>query len=220
MAHLAWKPFEEARAFARSLALRNQEDWKSYCKGCLSRMYKKPMDIPATPNEVYKYDGWKSWVDWLWIEGPVPSDYKWRPFEEARTFVHSLGLRGINDWRLYCSDKLPDKGSKPADIHADPYKVYKDKGWKGWGDRLGLAKFGTETTLLRKQIDRPFEDARVFVRSLGLTGKNEWDLYCTGNLSQGKKPDDIPNMPNIVYKDDGWKDYDDWLGNKRDKKEK
>lgn len=210
IARLAWRPFEEARAFARSLALRNQDDWKSYYKGYLSRMYKKPVDIPAAPNEVYKYNGWKSWVDWLWIEGLAPSDYAWRSFEDARAFVHSLGLRGINDWRLYCTDKLPDKGSKPADIHADPYKVYKDKGWKNWGDWLGL---GAGTIEPRKQLYRSFEEARSFVRSLGLSGQTEWTLYCKGQLpGRDKKPDDIHSNPYNTYNNICWKSWDDWLG--------
>ncbi|MDC0154370.1 hypothetical protein OAJ02_06560, partial [Nitrosopumilus sp.] len=54
---------------------------------------------------------------------------------------------------------------------------------------------------------RPFKEAREFVRSLGLNGQIEWQVYC----KSGNKPDDIPSTPLLVYKKD-WKDIGDWLG--------
>jgi len=42
---------------------------------------------------------------------------------------------------------------------------------------------------------RDFEDAREFVRSLGLKSYKEWREYC----QSGQKPDDIPSHPYKVY---------------------
>lgn len=55
------RSFKEARKFARTLELRNQDDheWRQYCKSG-----KKPMGIPAGPSRTYKKE-WKSWGDWL-----------------------------------------------------------------------------------------------------------------------------------------------------------
>ena len=39
----------------------------------------------------------------------------WRTFEEARAFVHSLGLKSVPEWWVYCKS-----GKKPADIPANP----------------------------------------------------------------------------------------------------
>ena len=55
---------------------------------------------------------------------------------------------------------------------------------------------------------RTFEDARDFVRGLGLKSSTEWREYC----NSGKKPADIPSNANSVYADAGWSGWGDWLG--------
>jgi hypothetical protein len=55
---------------------------------------------------------------------------------------------------------------------------------------------------------RSFEEARDYMRSLGLKKSSEWIAFC----KSGKKPKDIPYQPFIVYKGKGWIDYADWLG--------
>jgi hypothetical protein len=58
----------------------------------------------------------------------------WRPFEEARQFARSLGLKKREAWVAYCKS-----GQKPDDIPADASGVYKGEGWTSWGDFLGTA---------------------------------------------------------------------------------
>jgi 3-mercaptopyruvate sulfurtransferase SseA len=53
-----FRSFRDARAFVRSLGLKNQRQWHAYCKSG-----KKPNDIPSNANQVY--DSWISWPDWL-----------------------------------------------------------------------------------------------------------------------------------------------------------
>ena len=61
---------------------------------------------------------------------------------------------------------------------------------------------------------RSFNNARRFVRKLGLKNNKEWRLYVRGEFkSLGAKPRDIPSNPNFVYEDKGWQGYGDWLGN-------
>ena len=43
----------------------------------------------------------------------------WRPFEEARDFVHQLKLKSRAEWVAFCKGKMPYKGRLPADIPAD-----------------------------------------------------------------------------------------------------
>ena len=55
-----WRPFDEARTFARILGLKSCNAWlREY-----ARSGKKPNDIPARPNEAYA-DHWVDWNDWL-----------------------------------------------------------------------------------------------------------------------------------------------------------
>jgi hypothetical protein len=58
---------------------------------------------------------------------------------------------------------------------------------------------------------RSFEEARAFVRKLGLKGQVDWYTYC----ASGKKPKDIPITPPKVYADTGWINWGDWLGTGR-----
>jgi superfamily II DNA or RNA helicase len=69
---------------------------------------------------------------------------------------------------------------------------------------------------LAKLSWRPFEEAREFVRGLGLKTVAEWDAFCRGNLETRCQPQaDIPAKPNQVYATKGWISYGDWLGTGR-----
>jgi hypothetical protein len=57
----------------------------------------------------------------------------------------------------------------------------------------------------------PFEEAREFVRELGLKNDFEWRKY----VKSGLKPYNIPNTPNEVYDREGWISLGDWLGSGR-----
>src|SRR5215211_4765178 len=57
---------------------------------------------------------------------------------------------------------------------------------------------------------RDFEEAREYVRGLGLQSETEWRKY----LKSGDKPRDIPASPSTVYADD-WLGLGDWLGTGR-----
>jgi superfamily II DNA or RNA helicase len=89
-----------------------------------------------------------------------------------------------------------------------------------WDERLAqnidVAKLVRELEIkcwgrLAKLSWRPFEEARDFIRALALKD-GEWDDYCAGLSSKGKKPADIPYHPERTYADKGWINLGDWLG--------
>ena len=132
----------------------------------------------------------------------------WRPFEEAKLFSAELGLTGVMMWRKYCHGLLRDKGKRPEDIPYNPDRIYKDKGWVGWGDWLNT---GNQSNINR--IHRDFQAARDFVHLLGIKNREGWNLYCQGKMkSLPDRPDDIPKTPWVVYKDLGWVSLNDWFG--------
>jgi len=58
-----------------------------------------------------------------------------------------------------------------------------------------------------------FEDARTFVRKLKLTSIEQWTKYKKGELKNlQSKPANIPDKPQLVYKEKGWVSFSDWLG--------
>ena len=103
---------------------------------------------------------------------------------------------------------MPEKGTLPPDIPVASNIVYADTGWVGWGDWLGT---GTVAAQLRQY--RPFEKAREFARELSLKNKDEWDMFCKGDLiAKGTLPSDIPASPLNTYAGRGWSGFGDWLG--------
>ena len=66
MPKVRWRPFEEAREFARSLKLKGSSDWKKYSQGKMSEKGVRPRDIPSSPKLVYG-DEYTTMADWLGI---------------------------------------------------------------------------------------------------------------------------------------------------------
>ena len=178
-------PFEEAREYTRSLKFISSTKWKEWSKSGM-----RPSNIPGNPAVTYKNKGWKSWGDFLGNE--------FLPYEEAREFVRSLNLKNKRDWEEWSKN-----GMRPSNIPSTPNEIYKDKGWKSWADFLGNGNIASYNIKFSS-----FEEAREFVRSLELKNIKEWKEYC----KSGKKPKDIPNTPDEIYKNKGWKGRPDFFG--------
>ena len=125
---------------------------------------------------------------------------QFRRFEEAREYTRLLGLTSQKEWEEWC--KL---GKRPQDIPFNPHRLYRDKGWRSWQDWLGY-----------KKMFLPFEDAREYARSLGLTCQKDWQELSRSGL----RPEDIPSNPQRTYRNKGWVSWPDWLGYGRGKKAK
>jgi hypothetical protein len=120
-------PFEQAREYARSLKLKGARAWNAWYKT------NHPTNIPAHPENAYK-EHWAGWGDWLGTGNVVGTNQTPKvvvlSFEEARTYVHGLGLKSFTEWVAWCKS-----GGRPANIPSQPHKRYKK--WAGWGDWLG-----------------------------------------------------------------------------------
>lgn len=181
-----WRPFAEARAFVHGLGLKNTREWKEF-----ARSDRMPADIPNAVDRIYALAGWKDWGDFLGTGNVADKNRKWRPFEEAREFVRSLGLRGNQAWREFVkTDRKPD------DIPSRPDVAYAEEGWVSYGDWMG-----------NRRGWRPFEEARAYIRELGLANNEEWLAFAGSD----RRPRDIPYSPHVAYADSGWEGMDDWL---------
>ncbi len=128
----------------------------------------------------------------------MPPKGNWLPFEEARAYVHSLGLISQDQWGSWSKS-----GNRPPNIPGNPDTAYKNHGWINFGDWLGTGRLGTINRTFRS-----FEEARDYVRSLGFRTRNEWKAWS----KSGNRPGNIPSNPNGVYKNQGWSGFADWLG--------
>jgi hypothetical protein len=196
-----WRPFKKARRFVWGLGLASVRAWREY-----ARSDARPTNLPKAPDRVYGA-AWRGWHNWLGTPGGSRADARYRPFEDARSFVRSLGLDGFKAWRAYCRGDLAGLEPKPTDIPANPSALYSTQGWKGFGDWLGTGHVATY-----ERSYRPFEDARAFARSLGLTTEDEWREYTRGERPDlAPLPRDVPANPRRRYRGEGWSGYVDWL---------
>jgi superfamily II DNA or RNA helicase len=189
-----YKTFEEARAFTRNLNLKGQKEWREWTK---SEMRKS--DIPTNPHLVYKDKGWIGYGDFLGTGNVASKNIEFLSFEEARDFARNLNLKSSTEWFNWTKS-----GERPDNIPANPYKVYKDKGWISYGDWLGTWNVSTQNMKFLY-----FEEVREFARSLNLKSSTEWFEWA----KSGERPDTIPANPAVVYKDKGWISWGDFLGN-------
>ena len=201
LAQLEPMSYADASAFVQSIDVRSQKQFRKWRRGWMPNLPPVPEDLPANPNNAYHGRGWKTWGDFFGT-GIVSSKFQtFRPFDEARAFVRTLGIKSPSEWEKY------RRGQKPKDIPSRPDNTYKAE-WVSWGDWLGYQPWNDRNW-------RPFSEARRFARSLGLKSLDEWQRYRAGGFPHlPPRPDDIPSQPNTVYTiADGWRGYGDWVGN-------
>ena len=193
-----YRSFEDARAYVRTLGLKSQKEWYAWSKSGA-----RPHDIPSTPETMYKSSGWTSYGDFLGYAEGKGARGSFRSFEDARVFVRQLGLKSQKEWKAWSSKS----GARPYDIPSGPDQTYKSSGWTSYGDFLGYAN-GKQARKTKVLEFRTFEDARAYVRTIGLKSEREWQAW----RKSGARPDDIPSTPNVTYKESGWTSYGDFLG--------
>ncbi len=195
--------YNEAKKFVHKLNLTMPQEWTNYCKGEYSNLPEKPKNISSQPKLTYISE-WIDWEDWL-------GNTKYLPFEEAKKFVLSLGLKGQVDWKKYFSGKLTNLPAKPNNIPTDPARIYASN-WQGYGDWVGNGRKRRSNNIESNDTWISYEEAKFFIHSLQLTNSKQWQKYINNELDLPAKPINIPNSPQFVYKDIGWKDWADWLG--------
>ena len=90
------------------------------------------------------------------------------------------------------------KFKRPLNIPGHPDLIYRDKGWKGWPDFLGSKRVSSFTKLMS------YENAKKYVRKHRIKSSAEFKKL--------KKPQLMPIVPHIYYKNKGWKSWGDFLG--------
>lgn len=183
----AWLPYEEARKIIHKLAFQSQKEWRRY-----SKTSSRPHNIPANPDAIYRDQGWVNWQHWLgYKEMNKHMPHEWLPYEEAKKFIHTLGLKSQHEWQVYLRNN-----QLPPGIPRDPYHVYEGLNMYDW---LGY----------KPKEWLPYKEARKYSRSLKLKNCNEWYKHAK---TCKNFPDNIPHSARNFYKDKGWKGWEDWLG--------
>ena len=112
--------------------------------------------------------------------------------------MSKLKLKNLAEWNEYkktnyFNNKIPRQ----------PQSLYKNKGWKGFGDFLGNGNISNSCKDFRS-----FNESKNFIINLKLKSIKEFK-----NLKMNNKiPSDIPSNPQNTYKNKGWSDWSDFLG--------
>jgi hypothetical protein len=117
-------PTEEAIKYVHSLKLTSMAEWTDYCKGKRPDLPTKTSNIPSAPMIVYKPEYFEKGGMGAWLGTGYKRD-GWRTYQDARSFVHHLGLKSSAEWIAYCKNNYSNLPSKPKNIPNTPDTVYK-----------------------------------------------------------------------------------------------
>ena len=118
-------PFKSALAFARALGLKSTKEWENWRKSAA-----RPSNIPLSPQNVYRDDGWEGYGHWLGTGNAHTKEFM--PFHDALDFARSLNLTHQKEWETWRKS-----GDRPANIPSNPDRAYTQEGWQGYSHWLG-----------------------------------------------------------------------------------
>lgn len=184
-----WLTFSHAKEYVAHLGLKNKTEWITYCKSG-----DKIKNIPDNPDEVYK--NFINWEDWC--------GFKYYTYEECCNWVsNNLKVDSVEDY-------LSNNVNLPRQIPENPEMFYKESGWANWVEFLGIQ----DKIDGKKYLN--YKDAQKWVENnLWELKLNEqtWSNYI--NKEFDSSPiliQEIPNNPDIIYKQTGWKGWFAWFG--------
>ena len=194
-----WLNFHVARQIVREYGFEYEEEWELFADGKFTDRETLPDNIPKNPDQVYRFVGWKDWKDWLMHP---EKRINYTGFNKAREFVRSSRIPDKVSWRDFLGGEAGLIEKYHLVLPVRPHLEYRDSGWKNWEDWLG-----TEISY------HDFTSTRKFIHSLNLRNQKEWMDFCHGRLThKARKTDTIYTYPEIAFRDEGWKGWEDWLG--------
>ncbi len=184
LAKLSWRPFEEAREFVRRLHLANRDKYITWVvENTIS-------DLPLAAEKVYGTK-WTNWPDYL--GNSRITERNKLSYVEAELIVKELKfktqiqfLKWVKNQNIYNIPKSPDI-------------AYMNQGWKDWGTFLGNKKNRTYLS---------FEESKKWAHQSGIKTAKEWKIA----KKKDNLPNGVPGHPQIVYLNNGWVNWADFLG--------
>src|SRR5574343_1835591 len=128
--------FEEVRALVHKYKFKSIDEWKKFVTlsktqkqyKCSDGVYRptKPYYISPRPKENYEKRGeWTSWEDFLNIP-VVPTTPRLMSYDEAKAFIHPLGLKNEYEWYDWW------EANKPPRLNKRVSHYMANKTWISW----------------------------------------------------------------------------------------
>lgn len=99
----------------------------------IKQLKNKDERMPSNPALTYKND-WVNWGQFLGTNRIANQNAEYISFNEAKIWARSLNFTMEKEWKKLTIDDLP------IGIPKVPQKIYKNSGWVGWSDFLGVNK--------------------------------------------------------------------------------
>jgi hypothetical protein len=161
----------------------------------------KPDDMPVILSKIYsKHPKWKGLSDFLGSDYIRTNDRNYLTYKEAEAYMKKVGLKNVREWQIF------RKSKRPINIPSNPKVHYMNEGWESFGVFLGN---GNKRNKLNANDFFSFEEAKYFLKKINLKYFKEWKIYKSSEEFNIK----IPRSPMIVYKNNGWSGFGDFLGN-------
>lgn len=119
-----FRAYAEARAYIQNVGIADSRQWRAWCASG-----KRPADIPASPDRVYRGKGWTSWGEFFGTGNVHRGRIHYCSLSDAQAFVRALGLQNKSDY-----ERAWHEGKIPTDI---PLTIDRTPGWKSWASFLG-----------------------------------------------------------------------------------
>ena len=90
----SFRSFEDSRSHVWTLGIKSKEEWVTFCRSGI-----RPADIHTALWKVYSLQ-WDIWEDWFGTGSRSRRCGRsaiWRSYEDAKAFVHSLGIRTVRE---------------------------------------------------------------------------------------------------------------------------
>jgi superfamily II DNA or RNA helicase len=186
--------YNKAKEYALKLNLKNAKEWSKHTK---SKNF--PKNIPAAIHNVYKkkFEGWGTFLGTGYISTVFRSK-NYVSYQKAKKYANSLKLQKSSEWSKHTKSK-----NFPKDIPAAIQNVYKNE-FEGWGIFLGS---GNKQGYLNKNYVSLYK-VKEYAKKNNIKNRNEWYWHCKNK----NIPQNIPQTVDLIYKNKGWKGWDDFLG--------
>ena len=161
-------------------------------KRVVTKLPKKiTLDLPKSynsnfPNSIKTKlvsDTTEDWMEWYGFLETYINQFKQLPYQNEEFKEKKIGIWCNSQRQNYKKNKLSKKKIKLL-------------------ENISIWQWSFERNWMN------FKDAKLFVRTLNLKKSSDWHLY----TSKDHFPENLPSNPQLVYKNNGWTSWGDWLG--------
>lgn len=187
---------------SHNLQIKDIKDWDKI-------ITKIPPQIPAHPNIYYASDSWVSWEDFLSINPSNDNKQYWSYKKSMDWIENNLWEYRLTEslWIQYVNGLMVNLPKLPIEIPQHPNIVYLNNGWISWFHWLSSGKYYIKKyPSSYKTVSKWMQDHAPYIKT-----KENYKSFANGDYKL-KKPNWIPDNPEIAYRNRGFVTWNLFLG--------